>query len=345
MGYIMSKDVHIAHICPHHIRFERTTAVGGIEVPTLSPVSSAGLLMLRRDGVSLPPNGLFKNASVFFPKKAPYRVKEGQNILSVNGVSYTIPSKIYTLKEIVAWLNVNLDGYITSAYEGTIKIEHPTERSVSVSGSALSHAFGVRLGRFIGHRKNLTPSWRLSRNSLSGVSIIFEKELDPVGLLDISYLTEKQYCRRCGSTGVENDFRLDSFGEMTMIRDHDLLYQIVAKALLTEVGSNPFHSWYGSTAMSLIGQKVNSAVVQGLKDSVLKCLSNMIDIQSSQAQVQTVSLKERISRVLSVEVEQIGDDVTSLLCTVVVQSASSEPVSVNIVFAVPNSIPLDGDLA
>jgi len=58
-----------------------------------------------------------------------------------------------------------------------------------------------------------------------------------------------------------------------------------------------------------------------------------------------MSSKEKLLSVRSVEVENIGDDLTSLLCTVSIVSASSETVSVNIIFAVPNSISLDGDLS
>ena len=342
----MSTDAHLAHACPHHIRFERTlTDATGMGVPTLSPISGAGLLLLRRDGVPLPPTGLFSPAQVVFPKRAPYRVKATSNVLVVDGVSYSIPPKTYTASEMISWLTGALPSYTVEAYDRSVKIASPLESTISLSGSALITTFGSKRSELKGKRKQVTPEWSLSRNDLSGISIRFKKPLDPVGLLDVSYLTEKRLCRRCGGTGVENDLRLDTYGDISMLTDHNLLYQMVAKAVLTERGSNPFHSWYGSTATSLIGQKVNSAVVQALRDSVYDTLSRMIDVQSRQAEVQSVSAKERLASVLSVEVEPIGDDLTSLLCTVVVRSASSEPVSVTVVFAVPNSIPLDGDLS
>ena len=50
------------------------------------------------------------------------------------------------------------------------------------------------------------------------------------------------------------------------------------------------------------------------------------------------------NQIRGVEVSTIGDDETSYLVRVTVESFSSKPVSINIVFAVPGSIPLDGDL-
>ena len=95
----------------------------------------------------------------------------------------------------------------------------------------------------------------------------------------------------------------------------------------------------------MIGKKSNGATKQALKQSVREALDRLINTQKVQASVQNMSSKEKLLSVRSVEVENIGDDLTSLLCTVSIVSASSEIVSVNIIFAVPNSISLDGDLS
>ena len=58
-----------------------------------------------------------------------------------------------------------------------------------------------------------------------------------------------------------------------------------------------------------------------------------------------MSFKERLSRVKSIDVSTIGADETSYLVSVVIESMSAEAVSINIIFAVPGSIPLDGDLS
>jgi phage baseplate assembly protein W len=144
---------------------------------------------------------------------------------------------------------------------------------------------------------------------------------------------------------VENDLRFGDDGNMKMVGGYDLLYQRVAKILLTERGSNPYHLFYGSTADRLIGQKVSAGVISSLKESVRDALDTHISIESQQAKVQEMTAEERLLRVRSVDVSMVGDDETSYLVRVSVESFSSKVVNINVVFAVPGSIPLDGDLA
>lgn len=340
----MSQDAQIAHACPHYIRYERVFLQGGRVIETESPISGQGLLEVRRDGVILPSTGLQSESQVVFYKSGPYRVKTGANTLTVDGQVIAIPTKTYTVEELVKFLSEKLKTtHKVSVFSQSVSISSYNE-SLSVEGDVLSTSFGFPLTSFTVHSKKITPSWKLSKISGEQSSIIFSRELDPVGLLDVSYTTEKRFCRRCSSTGIENDLRLDSYGNVSLVRDHDLLYQIVAKALLTEIGSNPYHDWYGSKATSLIGQKVNTAVVQAIREAVQQSLDRVIDVQKAQSSVQTVTAKETLSRVDNVIVESVGDDPTTLLCTVGIRSASSEPVTVSVIFAVPGSIPLDGDL-
>lgn len=339
----MSLDAKISHLCPHYIRYERTDVIEGIEVPTRTKINGTGLLILRKDGVSIPPSGLFSLATIYIPKKEPYRFKDGSHILVIDGHSITLNTKkTYTSKDLISQINSVSKDFRASLYSGSVKITHYLKDRFEISGSALS-SLGFSKDKAYGKSKRLTPSWTLSK-SLNGLVIRFDKVLDPVGILDISYTTAKETCTRCESTGIENDFRFDSKGEIELIQDHDLLYQSVAKILLTEKGSNPFHLWYGSDAFKMIGKKSNSATAQALKQSVRDALDRLVATQGVQATVQNVSLKERISSVRNVDVRPIGDDPTSVLCTVTVISASSETVSVNIIFQVPNSIDLSEGL-
>jgi hypothetical protein len=70
----------------------------------------------------------------------------------------------------------------------------------------------------------------------------------------------------------------------------------------------------------------------------------MIDMQRLQKQVQDLSPEEKLLGVESVRVEQISGDATSILCNVVVRSGAGRPVSVNVIFAVPGSNSLNGEL-
>lgn len=345
----MSKDAQISHACPHYLRFERVSAAGGREILTESPISGSGLLDLRRDGISLPPSGLNRPAEVVFPTSAPYRVREGDNTLTVlsGGVSgnISIPSGIYTASKLVALLNKSLPAPLRAEeYFTSVKItDDGRDYPFTLSGTALSRLGFTSTTMRVRGRK-LTPPWRLSKIvGGEGYRVLLDSPINPEGLLDISYTTTKPLCRRCGGTGVENDLRFSVVGDIAFIEDHNLLYQSVAKILLTVKGSNPFHNWYGSTASGFVGQKSNAGIRQAIKDSVRDALDRFQRAQQVQAGVQQLSLKEQLRRVLSVEVTEI--DPTAYLCSVSVQSASSESVSVTIVFATPGALPLDGDLS
>ena len=348
----MSKDAQIAHACPHYIRFEDATILGGREIVTLSPISGQGLLDLRKDGVSIPPEGLRKSAEAVFPSASPYRVKSGEDVLVIEGSGISrkeikLPSKIISQAEMVKVLNEALPYPLSAeAHKTSVKItDSLLSDGFKISGSVVKK-LGFSANSYRAKGKEVFPSWKIvKQRNFVGYKILLSKPYYSEGVLDVSYTAEKSYCRRCSGTGVENDFRFDDQGGLKVIEGYDLLYQRVAKALLTTRGSNPYQTFYGSTAPSLIGQKVSAGVVQALKSSVRSALDNLIDVQTQQARVQTMSYEERIKRVLGVEVSTIGDDETAYLVRVIVESFSAQPVSINIIFAVPGSIPLDGDLS
>lgn len=347
----MSTDAQIAHACPHHIRYEKVSILGGREIIPLSPIAGESLLELRKDGVTIPSDGLRVDANVVFPSASPYRIRSGNETLVVEGLglpktTITFPTKIINQAEMVSLLNKNLPSPLSAAvYKNSIKItDNLLSSGFKLSGSIMGK-LGFTSSTYRAKSKELFPSWKLVRQkNFVGYKILLSKPYYLEGILDLSYGAEKSYCRRCSGTGVENDLRFNDLGELSLVKDHDLLYQRVAKVLLTQRGSNPYHIFYGSTATGLIGQKVSAGVVQSLKSSVRKALDDLIDVQTQQSKIQLMSLEERVRRVRNVEVSTIGDDETSYLVRVTVESFSSKPVNINIVFAVPGSIPLDGDL-
>lgn len=339
----MSKDAKIAHNCTHFIRGERARLTQGRYIQTLSPPS--GQISVKRDGIELPREGLRSSHRVTALKRSPYRFKAGSNTLTVNGTEIVIPpSKTYSEKELVAFLNPRLRslGISSEPLNGAISFYSQSD-SFLLEGSILSVSLGFNRDSAYSIQKKIAPSWRLVKEIDKDV-VKFSQSLDPEGLLEVSYLTDKRFCRRCGSTGIENDLEVSSDGALTLISDHDLLYQIVAKAVLTERGSNPFYNWYGSNAMALVGGKSTSANKQLLRQYIRECLDKIIDVQDSQSRLQTLTSKERISQVESIEITDLDEVGTSVLCTITVRSASLERVNINLIFAVPGSIPLEGTL-
>ena len=345
----MSFDLQIAYACPHYIRYERVALQNGIYIIPSSPINGIGLVEVRRDGVVLEPQGNTREALLKTPNVSPFRVKSNSNTLTIKTTegyenTITVPSKIYKAQSLITLLQPML-GSITLKEDSRKSLVFTDDRlgvGYTLSGSLLK-ALGFDKQKQVVKTKKTTPSWGLVQR-LNGYDLKFEKTLEPEGLLEISYTTEKEYCRRCGSTGVENDLRWDEFGELQSIGGTDLLYQNVAKTLLTELGSNPYHAWYGSNANRLIGQKNNAAIGVSLRLSVQQALDKFQKVQQDLKRVQDITPEERLISVQSVDVAQLNDNATAVLCNVVVVSGANKPVSVNIVFSVPGTISLDGDL-
>lgn len=348
----MSIDVQVAHACPHHIRYELVSVLGEREIISISPISGMGLISLTSDGVEIPPEGLRAEGLIIFPKSAPYVVRAGQDTINISTSdgqqkTVTLSSKIYSQGEMVNALKGKLpEGMSVSAKGKNVSLSgNGYFDSISLSGSGLK-PLGFKSPKVVVKAKVLFPSWKLVKIAGStGYKIQLSKNVSTESVLKLSYTTQKSYCRRCQGTGVENDIRFNDEGGVQMIGGYDLLYQRIAKALLTVRGSNPYHSFYGSTALSLIGQKVVSGARISLEDSVRDALDRLISIDRQQAAAQDMTPEERLLRVRSVSVSTIGNDETSFLVRVEVDSFSSRKVDVNVVFAVPGSIPLDGDLA
>jgi phage baseplate assembly protein W len=309
-----------------------------------------GLIELRLDGLRVPSEGLKRRAEWVLGQGSPYKIKGGMDTLVVYQdhnlvVSETLPSKIYTQEEMRSYLSGILgSGFSVSLRGKSVVVEMLDGRELRVEGGVLM-SLGQSSGVYVAREKVLFPSWRLVKLVGSrGHKVLLGKNFISESILDMSYTTEKSYCRRCGGTGVENDILFDEFGGVKLIGGYDLLYQRVAKCLLTELGSNPYHSFYGSNAMSLIGQKVSAGVAISLRTSVQTALDTLIDVQTQQSKVQEMSLEERVKRVRSIEVSTIGNDETSYLVRVSVESLSMQVVGVNVLFTVPGAITMDGEL-
>jgi len=112
--------------------------------------------------------------------------------------------------------------------------------------------------------------------------------------------------------------------------------------LLTNMGSNPYHTWYGSRIMSRIGTKAVSGVSMMISEDVRNALSRMQSLQVEQGKYQKIPLKEQLYAILNVQVSPHQQDPTTFLIDVVVQNASGEPITLSIVFTVPSAVALMG---
>ena len=128
--------------------------------------------------------------------------------------------------------------------------------------------------------------------------------------------------------------RFTTSGQPLMITNEDLLYQAALKILLTDKGSNPFFTWYGTTIRERIGSKALGSVAAAISDDVRKSLDRLFTLQKDQSDFQQVTPKERLYQILSVNTRPHREDPTTYLVDVVIQNASGDPVELSIVFTV-----------
>ncbi len=344
----MSKDILVSHLCPHIIRNEKYELDSTRELITRSPISGQGFLSIKREGVSIPPSGLKTFPEIVFPSNAPYRNLNDTTFTITNylGTPYsiTLPKGILSQKQVIDTLNKSLPQTIrASAKEKSVAITEVLESgrlcSLRITGEDL-RPFGFKTKSFISRGKDIFSGWKLVGRTDIGYKILFDKPI--TAIVELDFMTSKNYCNRCGTTGVENDLRFDTAGEMVMVEGYDKLYQTVAKVCLTRVNSNPYHSWYGTNAFDLIGNKLQSATESSLRDSVSKAIGKVFDVQNQAEKIQAMTPEEKISRIRSISVDLIEEDQTTYLVSVDIISRANTTVNINILFAVPGSFDLTG---
>lgn len=123
---------------------------------------------------------------------------------------------------------------------------------------------------------------------------------------EVTYYTSSANCRRCMGLRVENDYRYNANGGVIAVQDEVKLVQDIKKLVLTAIGSNPFHKWYGTSISEMIGSKISNAgfIRTKMTTDITLALARYKDIQRKQASVQIVTPRERYLRTLDLQVTQ-----------------------------------------
>lgn len=105
---------------------------------------------------------------------------------------------------------------------------------------------------------------------------------------------------------TNGDLSIKADGTMRTVTDTPKLRQDILKIILTTLGSNKFHPWYGcSVSNSAIGRNYpDNLLFSEIQTSIKQSLDRLKTLQMAQASGQTVSLAEMIAEVESVEVER-----------------------------------------
>ena len=357
----MSRDVQLAFPCPHIIGEERV-ALGSDRrtLYTSKPISGATLLRVVADDTYpvSPFTGFVTTASVKSYRREPYRITQVTKTLTVTSqlgtATVTLPTGYLSAAQVIAAINTaasrlvtptNANGYVTITDAG----DPGAGSRVLLSGTALEPlGFDGQSGD---KGKVVVPPWRLYSRSVVnpedavdslGYFIRFDAPVKTGMYFTVTYPVAPDLCLRCLATGVENDYRFDTQGAAMMVSDENLLYQSVLKVILTEIRSNIYYPWYGSTLSNLIGSKVVGGTTAGIRQSVSQALTMFQNLQMAQAKYQRITAKERLFAVDAISVNQSPKDPTVFLIEVDVRNYSSEPISISIVYTAPGTFALPG---
>lgn len=359
----MSREFQIAFPCPHIIGEERV-ALGSDRrtLLTSKPIGGYGLLsVVANDSLVIPPGiGVVAHAKVKSGRKEPYHIVRNQNEVVVQTATQsarvTLPVGYLTAQTVADAVNAAIRAQV----RGQLAME------ASVDGNCLVLSELVEIGPFsrvsltgsaqgplgFGHQNGSTgkaviPSWSLYDRAAvetgsTGYFIRFDSAIRSNCYFRVTYSVAPQQCLRCLGTEVENDFRYDAQNQPLMVRGFNLLYQSCLKIILTQVNSNIYYKWYGTSLVGAIGTKALAGAAPMIQQTVRKALTYLQSLQTKQGQFQPLTAEERLYSVDRVDVIPSPVDPTTFLVDVQVRSFSNNPVNITIVYTAPGTFALPG---
>jgi len=349
----VSQDVRLAFSCPH-LTVEEVITLGSdrMSLPTKQPVAGGFIQLRANDSVTIPSQGLSTNASLIGAFSGPFRIIRNEQTFSVisskETLSITLPystTERLSVQDVIVALKAQASSIAVEDANGCLKLTDSDSTGstsvIQVSGLAASAlGFTGQLGAR-GHK--VYPGWTLAKPTGSLTkSLKFVEPLQSNPTLTVSYTVDRYKCLRCRGYGIENDYRFDQHGNMAMITNENLLVQAAQKLLLTTQGSNPYHTFYGTSIQNKIGSKAVGNVAASLSEEVRRALKTFQKIQAEQAKYQQVTFKERLYEVVTVRTTSDKNNPTMYVVDVVLRNASSDPVSISIVYTVPGVVALPG---
>ena len=121
---------------------------------------------------------------------------------------------------------------------------------------------------------------------------------------------------------INNDLSLKSDGSVRTVEDTQKLRQDVLKIILTPLGSNRFHPWYGCTVSEdIIGKNLpEEMMLLDIKTSIQQSLDKLKKLQLQQLTTQKVSFAEIINVIGEAIAYRSPEDLRQVVIEVTVYS-------------------------
>lgn len=347
----MSREIRLTKPCAHQADRERVfLGLDRMSLRTSKSIASQKGVRIFANDVEVPSIGLYSQAELFSSTSGPFRIIKNETdlVIQTSGerLQYSLPvSSSITTDALVKLLAGASSTTFFENSGGFLKItdfaSFGTTSFVKVSGTATC---SLGLSRQTGARGTLLyPGWYLEKTSDFDLRIAyrfpkFSNRLKNNPILKVNYTFWPEQCLRCSGSLMENDYSFNSYGDVILIENENLLHQAALKILLTTKGSNPYNPWYGSSLKNRIGSKaINSAAAQ-INEDVRTALEKMQSLQLNQRNYQEVSFKERLFSIQQVNTRVHDQDPTMFLVDVVVVNASQQPIQLTVVFTVPGVV-------
>lgn len=334
----MSIDFQLRQSCPHVSVLAPALLDTDLKRLVLPyPIGAFGVVRIYANGLEIPSGGLFRLDPLKSVGTGPYAIPSDAAQVTVTTSSGTqvisLPyGKFVPQSEILlAFAPYANFVAITGGNSLSLSPVSADDTYLSVSGPASSLLGFQQLGT---RAKTVFPGWRVL-GDLGGKFISFVSPVVSSPVLEVSYPFEPSRCPRCLSSRVENDVAYDVGGELKVVENEDLLIQGVLKIILTELGSNPYHRWYGSAISRRVGMKATGTAASLLREDVAQALANFQDLQTKQARYQRISPEERLAAILAIQVAAVPNAPTAFQIDLQLRNASGRPVQFSTVFTVP----------
>lgn len=149
----------------------------------------------------------------------------------------------------------------------------------------------------------------------------------PTDFFEITYVTYSGYCPKCTGLKTVNDVSYDVRGDLKELRDEKLLLQNVEKFVVTQIRSNPFHSFIGTSLVGLLGEKIadidflSSKITQEINTTLQK----LMDMQGQYKLTGRVMTNgETLASIDNIEVYSDENDPTILRADVTLTAKSGK---------------------
>lgn len=364
----MSFDRQIDQVCPHLVVDETIFVDASRQIiRPVKPIATLNSVSLRLNGLlDVPSQGVMLPVQVQGLGIGPFNIVKGVNdtlVVRVNqGPVQTVqvPAAAQVPADKVAgYLNFGLTGVqfnvVNNVYLQMQSADSGYAATVWVDGaSTIAQTIGFLMNHLY-RGVNVNPGWSLvldptSLPQLPYRMIIFDTPLKSIAdFAELSYNTVRTQCRRCGGTGVEDDWQYGISGDTGEVRDEALLIQEIEKIMFTLRGSNPFHTWYGTTLTDTVGKKftIGNFIQTLIVNDITTTFNRWQSIKTQQQQVvrQYVSDKEFPARLLGVQLQQSTQDPTVIYVNVTIQNRSTQPIQISRGLKLPQPLDLLGATA